>query len=112
MSYAYAHRFVDYSATKENMRRAILRFIYGLRGKRENPVTLRQIERYFRATPPEFTRKTVDDLIDRYYLVILRTGLSDRAGYVYEQTNMGNAYMYGDTVWDTPRGREIYEPTT
>jgi hypothetical protein len=85
--YAYAHRFVDYSRTNVNMTTAILRFVYDVRGnRRSNPVTLRQIQTYFRATAAEFTAAVVDKLLADGRLVILRTGARKRCGYVYEIT--------------------------
>lgn len=108
--YAYAHRFVDYSATSQNMDRAALRFIYGIRDRRENAVNLSQIEKYFKATPAEHTRKVVDRLVQKGYVLMLRSSASrKRTGYLYDLSNMGADYLYGDTVWDTPRGREPYE---
>lgn len=110
MGYAYAHRFVDYSATSAgSMQRPMLRFVYGIREHRASAVTLKQIEQYFRATPPEFTRKTVDKLVDRGCLLMHRSSPNrKRFSYLYNITNQGYCYLYQDTFWDTPKGREMY----
>lgn len=105
--YAYAHRFLDYSATNTTMGRPILRFVYGVRGRRTTCVTLKQIEKYFRSTPPEHTRKTVDELIGKGLLLMLRTGMNrKRTGYYYDLTKQGYTHLYGGTYWDTPEGRQ------
>lgn len=109
MSYAYAHRHLDYSAPdSESMSRAVLRFVYGINDRRANAVSLKQIEGYFQATPPDFTRSVVDRLIKAHQLVMLRNSLNrKRTGYVYDITNQGSAHLYGDSVWDTPKGHEV-----
>lgn len=108
MAFAYAHRFVDYSAVLGAAPdRAVLRFVYGVRGnRRQSPVSLKQIQEYFRATPDAFIVTLVDELLDRGLLVVQRTSPNrKRTGYVYEITNDGVGYLYNNR-WDRPDGRD------
>ncbi len=56
-------RMIDYSANNLTfdgaaaLQKQIVRFVEGIRGRRENPVTGRQIDKWFRNTPKNF----VDD---------------------------------------------------
>lgn len=110
MPYAYAHRFVDYSVTPApNIHRAVLRFVYGIRKHRVSSVTLKQIEKYFRATPVEFIRKSVDHLVEKGCLLMLRSSPNrKRTSYVYCETNQGVCYLYQGIYYDTEDGRKIY----
>lgn len=91
----------------DRMHGVILWFVHGIRGNRSSNVTLRQIHKWFSATPREFVSAEVDRLVDKGYLKIGRSSFNrKRFVYTYGITNMGDASMRGHTVWDTPRGRE------
>ena len=81
---------IDFSKTSIPMRGALLSFIRGLRGPRENPVSTRDIERHFSATPKAFILAQLDALQSDGYVAVRRNGLNrKKAGCVYEITEAG-----------------------
>lgn len=104
------NKHVDFKAAQRSMGSMICRYILGVRGEyRKNYVTLKQIQKWFSATPSEYVTKQVDTLVEKHYIVMVRTSLNrKRCSYVYCVTNMGYANAYNTTVFDTPKGREQY----
>ena len=82
-------RQIDYSAVKPgiDMQHAIQAFV----GRRQSgTVTLRVIQKWFRATPPEFTAKKVAEAVDSQKIDIQRTSPNrKRTGYVYQDHHYG-----------------------
>ena len=58
------------------MRPSLLQVIRGIRGQRQNELTLKQIIAYFVGTPEEHVRQELDELVTRGYVDIRRTALS------------------------------------
>jgi hypothetical protein len=94
-------RMVDYSALGENgprmLRYQIVRFVRGIRVKRENPVTSRQIYNWFGGTPAAFVSATLDDVIHEGFILCtgsLRAGRNNVATRTYyEVTDSGIALL-------------------
>jgi hypothetical protein len=77
---------VDFSQTRErNMEHCIQAFVM-----RRSSVSLRTIQKWFSATPPEFVAEQVDAAVRSQKIAIRRNGLSRRAGYVYEADSRCN----------------------
>jgi hypothetical protein len=75
---------------KTSMKSALVRFVGGYRGPRENAVNARQIREHFRATPWTFVNDVLLDMIARGELRCCRNGLSRQAGTVYELPRPGS----------------------
>lgn len=57
-------RNIDYYGVKDaraSMQRALVRFIGGIKGPRENPVTTKQVLAWFHGTPAEFVKEALFD---------------------------------------------------
>jgi hypothetical protein len=65
----------------------IARFVFGLRGERRNPVSLRQIQKRFPATDERALHACINDLLTDGRVSIVRngprTGHSHRQGFSY-----------------------------
>lgn len=82
-------RLVDWSAVgRAAMDSLIVGFVRGIRGPRKNPVSLKTIERWFRATPKPFISERMNELVGAGVIRIVRngprTGHSHQQGYSYE----------------------------
>ena len=89
-----ASRIITYHA--DNLRcdgtaalqKQIVRYVAGIRGKRQSPVTEAQILRWFRGTEPDFIRAQLTALCIAGRIRICQRSLSSRrranGGYVYE----------------------------
>lgn len=87
-------RSVDWSGTKGtpkerlgSLERQIVRFVGGIRGPRENPVTKVQILRWFRCTPEEFVGQAIMEAVANDRIRVSRNGIRhgrSAVGYVYE----------------------------
>lgn len=87
-------RLVDYSAPNLKgdgaaaLLKEIVRFVSGIKGRRQNPVTKAQIIKYFKATPPDFVDAQICALVASGEIAIRRRSLSSgrqaNGGYVYE----------------------------
>jgi hypothetical protein len=77
-------RSIDYSAVRPgiDMQHAIQAFV----GRRmSGTVSLRVIQKWFRATPPEFTSAKVDEAVHSGKIQMYRTSANrKRTGYIYE----------------------------
>jgi len=94
-----ASRLIQYHA--ENLafdgaaalQRQILRFIHGIKGPRENPVTRKQIIEWFRATEPAFVEQQINFLSDSLKIRGCANSLGSHrrfnGRYVYELTEAG-----------------------
>ena len=103
-------KVVDFSACPErSIKGAILRFVHGIHDHRVSPVTLAEIQRWFRATPKAFVAAKLDELVQSGHVVMLRNGINRRCVCVYCISNMGLARMLGMSSWDTPHGRKMYD---
>lgn len=87
-------RTIDYSAAgikgdgPAMCQRAIVRFVKGIRGPRQSPVTAAQIVRWFGATPADFVKAQIDAalLAGRIRIAPRSLGSTRRpsGAYVYE----------------------------
>jgi len=103
-------RVIQYHATNLTfdgavaLRRQILRYIHGIKGPRENPVTRKQIVEWFRATDPAFVEKQINYLSDTLKIRGLANSLGSHrrfnGRYVYELTEAGEREL-GITREDT-----------
>ena len=69
----------------------IAKFAYGLRGKRENPVSLRQIRKRFSSLGETALHACINDLLTEGKVSIIRNG--PRSGHSHRQ---GYSYVPGD----------------
>ena len=84
-------RVIDFSQqVRTSPNGAILSFVFGIKGRRQNAVTMAEIQRWFKATPKDVTAKNVDRLVDNGFLVQLRTSCNrKRTSYIYDITESG-----------------------
>ncbi len=94
--HTYSETILD--LTKVGQPRAVhaatLKFIRGLRRRRQNPVTKRQIQKWLRRTPPAAIDDALADLIFEGKVAACRNWLRDgrnnsARGHVYEATEAG-----------------------
>jgi len=75
------------------LQKQILRFVHGIKGPRENPVTRMQIVDWFRATDPAFVEKQITHLSNTLKIRGLANSLGSHrrfnGRYVYELTEAG-----------------------
>jgi len=76
---------------KTEVKAQISRFVYGIRGKRENPVSLRQIRKRFHSLPELFLHECINDLLTDGLVSIIRNG--PRSGHSHRQ---GFSYVPGE----------------
>ena len=86
-------RQIDYSAKLKfdgaaALRKQIVCFVRGIKGPRQNPVTERQIVKWFRGTPPDFVRKQLTEVCFagqiRQCMKSLSSNRRFNGSYVYE----------------------------
>lgn len=92
-SRAHYSRMIDWSAvkgdSKKQMSNAVANFVYGIRGKRETPVTEAEILRFFVGTPADFVREGINRALENGSIGISRTSTRTRGArrqYVYSVT--------------------------
>ena len=86
-------RLINYSAPlkfdgAEALRKQIVKFVGGVRGPRQNPVTEKQIVLWFRSTPADFVKARITEVcgsqIRTCHASLGGSHIRHNAGYVYE----------------------------